>query len=135
VTTKKPTHKNQNSKNGKRGKATGEGREYDASKTPFSWDKLDGLLACKSTLVTCSDILDVSTTTIKDHIKKRFQLSFTEYADKKLSRTKVKLAQKALQMAFKGDRTMLIFSLKNINKWVDNPEPDNEQGDLEFFHE
>ena len=86
---------------------------------PFSWDKLDGLLAYKSSLLVCSDILEVSETTIKKHIKKRYSLTFGEYAEKKLSRTKVKLVQKAMEMANAGDRVMLIFCLKNINKWAD----------------
>lgn len=95
-------------------------KEYDPASAPFSWDKLDGLLAYKSSLTVCSDILEVSDTTIKNHIKKRFDMSFTEYAEKKLSRTKVKLVQKAIEMANSGHATMMIFCLKNICKWSDN---------------
>ena len=95
-------------------------KEYDPAKAPFSWDKLDGLLAYKSSLVVCADILDTTDTTIKNHIKKRYNMTFTEYAEKKLSRTKVKLVQKAIEMANSGNATMLIFCLKNINKWSDN---------------
>ena len=94
-------------------------KPYQPEKAPFSWDKLDGLLAYKSSLVVCSDILEVGQTTIKDHIKKRYNMTFTEYADQKLSRTKVKLVQKAIEMANSGNATMLIFCLKNINKWQD----------------
>lgn len=94
--------------------------EYDTSKTPFSWDKLDGLLAYKSSLVVCADILECHENTIKNHIKKRFDMTFTEYAEKKLSRTKVKLVQKAIEMANSGNSTMMIFCLKNICKWNDN---------------
>lgn len=94
--------------------------EYDTLKTPFSWDKLDGLLAYKSSLVVCADILECHENTIKNHIKKRFDMTFTEYAEKKLSRTKVKLVQKAIEMANSGNSTMMIFCLKNICKWNDN---------------
>ena len=97
-------------------------KKYEVEKTPFSWDKLDGLLAYKSSLITCSDILDVGETTIKDHIKWRYGLTFSEYADRKLSRTRVKLVQKALEMAYSGNVTMTIFCLKNIAKWSDNQE-------------
>lgn len=97
-------------------------KEYDPDKAPFSWDKLDGLLAYKSSLVICADILDCHENTIKNHIKKRYGLSFTEYSEKKLSRTKVKLVQKAIEMALAGNTTMMIFSLKNICKWNDNNE-------------
>lgn len=94
-------------------------KEYDPATAPFSWDKLDGLLAYKSSLVVCSDILEISDTTIKKHIKKRFDMTFTQYAERKLSRTKVKLVQKALEMAYSGNVVMTIFCLKNINKWQD----------------
>lgn len=97
-------------------------KDYDLDKAPFSWDKLDGLLAYKSSLVVCADILDCHENSIKNHIKKRYDLTFTEYAEKKLSRTKVKLVQKAIEMALAGNTTMMIFSLKNICKWNDNNE-------------
>lgn len=94
--------------------------EYNPAKAPFSWDKLDGLLAYKSSLTVCADILETTDTTIKNHIKKRYNMTFTEYAEKKLSRTKVKLVQKAIEMATSGNTTMMIFCLKNICKWNDN---------------
>ena len=95
-------------------------KEYNPAKAPFSWDKLDGLLAYKSSLIVCADILETTDTTIKNHIKKRYNMTFTEYAEKKLSRTKVKLVQKAIEMATSGNTTMMIFCLKNICKWNDN---------------
>lgn len=97
-------------------------KEYDPGSAPFSWDKLDGLLAYKSSLLVCSDILEVSDKTIREHIKKRYGLKFAEYAEKKLSRTKVKLIQKAIEMATSGNNTMMIFCLKNICKWKDKEE-------------
>ena len=93
-------------------------KEYDAAKCPFSWDKLDGLLAYKSTLTMCAEILNTTDTTIKNHIKKRYDLSFTDYADRKLSKTKVRLVQKALTMADAGNATMLIFCLKNQHDYL-----------------
>jgi len=95
-------------------------KEYDESKSPFSWDKLDGLLAYKSSLVVCADILEVSEGTLKNHIRKRYDMTFTQYSEKKLSRTKVKLVQKAIEMATSGNTAMMIFCLKNICKWSDN---------------
>jgi hypothetical protein len=94
-------------------------KDYDPNKAPFSWEKLDGLLAYKSSLVVCADILECHENSIKNHIKKRYGLTFTEYAEKKLSRTKVKLVQKAIEQATSGNTTMLIFCLKNICKWQD----------------
>ena len=94
-------------------------KEYDETKTPFSWDKLDGLLAYKSSLVVCSEMLGCHENTIKNHIKKRFDQTFSAYADRKLSRTKVKLVSKAIEQATSGNTTMLIFCLKNLCKWQD----------------
>jgi len=108
-------------------------KEYDPAKAPFSWDKLDGLLAYKSSLVVCADILDTTDTTIKNHIKKRYGLTFTEYAEKKLSRTKVKLVQKAIEMAMSGNTTMMIFSLKNICKWQDKIEEEDLQRVIQVY--
>ena len=99
-------------------------KEYNPDSAPFSWDKLDGLLAYKSSLIICAEILGFHENTIKNHIKKRHQQTFTEYADRKLSRTKVKLVQKAIEKATAGDNTMLIFCLKNICKWQDKFEAD-----------
>jgi len=97
-------------------------KEYDAANAPFSWDKLDGLLAYKSSLIVCAEILETTDTTIKNHIKKRHNLTFTEYAERKLSRTKVKLVQKAIEQATSGNTVMLIFCLKNLCKWADKSE-------------
>jgi hypothetical protein len=97
-------------------------KEYDLTKTPFSWDKLDGLLQYKSSLTVCSELMGCPASTIQNHIKERFGLTFTDYAEMKLSPMKFKLVQKAIQMALAGDRVMMIFSLKNICKWSDNNE-------------
>ena len=107
-------------------------KEYNPDKAPFSWDKLDGLLAFKSSLIVCADILDCHENSIKNHIKKRYGLTFTQYADRKLSRTKVKLVQKAIEQATSGNTTMLIFCLKNICKWSDNNDNQIDIGKIEI---
>ena len=78
----------------------------------------------------CADILETTDTTIKNHIRRRYDLTFTEYADRKLSRTKVKLVQKAVEQAMSGNTTMLIFCLKNICKWADKHELDIDQSEI-----
>lgn len=99
---------------------------YDVSKTPFSWDKLDGLLHVKSSLITCAEILKVHENTIKKHIKARFELTFGEYADRKLAVTKVRLTKKMLDKALEeGNIAALIFSMKNICGWKDKFEDTN----------
>lgn len=99
-----------------------EQKDYDPSTAPFSWEKLDGLLAYKTSLVSCGDLLGCHENTVKNHIRKRYDMTFGEYSEKKLSATRVKLVQKALQMAYSGNATMLIFSLKNLCKWSDKSE-------------
>lgn len=96
--------------------------EYKLENSPFSWDKLDGLLAFKPSLVVCSEMLGVCSATIKNHIKLRYNLTFTEYADRKLSPTRIKLVSKAIEMAEGGNVSMMIFCLKNICGWLDRPE-------------
>ena len=96
--------------------------EYNVEKTPFSWDKLDGLLAYKASLPVCEEILGVHQNTIKNHIKARHGITFTEYQDRKLSVTKMRLIQKAIKMAENGNATMMIFCLKNICQWQDKIE-------------
>jgi len=97
-------------------------KEYNLTKSPFSWDKLDGLLALKSNAIVCSELLGVHINTLKNHIRNRYNLTFMEYAELKLSPTKVRLVQKALKMAERGDRVMLIFCLKNLCQWADKTE-------------
>lgn len=62
-------------------------------------------------------IMDCSEDTIENKLKKEFNCTFKQYRQKHLQFTSTKLQQKALQMAFAGDRVMLIFSLKNIAGW------------------
>lgn len=96
--------------------------EYNVEKTPFSWDKLDGLLAFKANLTVCEEILGVHQNTIKNHIRARYGITFTEYMERKLSVTKMRLIQKAIKMAENGNATMMIFCLKNICQWQDKIE-------------
>lgn len=99
--------------------------EYNIDKTPFSWDKLDGLLAFKANLTVCEEILGVHQNTIKNHIRARYNINFTEYSNRKISVTKLRLVQKAIKMAEQGNATMLIFCLKNICQWQDKIESVN----------
>jgi hypothetical protein len=66
--------------------------------------------------------LGVSVNTVQRHVKEFKGMNFEEYHDLKLKRTGIKLQQKAIEMAVHGDRTMLIFCLKNICGWSDRTE-------------
>lgn len=88
----------------------------------FDWAQLDKYLQFKITLKMAAELMECSQTTIKDYIKDKFNMTFTEYSDLKMSRVKVKLVQKALDMAFNGNTAMMIFCLKNICNWSDRNE-------------
>lgn len=80
----------------------------------IDWGKLDSLLALGATLMDCSDILGCSEDTIEKNLRVKFKLKFSEYREKKLSTTRVKLRQKQIDVALKGNVTMLIWLGKQM---------------------
>ena len=88
----------------------------------IDWDKLDGLLRFKATLTDCSELMGISHDTIERHIRKKFDMNFTDYRDKKMSHTRLSLIQKAQEQAKTGNTAMLIFCLKNLCGWSDKME-------------
>lgn len=94
----------------------------------FDWKVLDTLLSVGHTKKTCALYLGknfgkdkICVETIDRYIKRKFDMQFTEYAEMQLIDTKIKLSTKAIDMGLDGNATMLIFCLKNINKWTDKP--------------
>ena len=61
--------------------------------------------------------LDIKT--IERRIKADKGMLFTEYIDKHKEGLKLKLVQKAVEMAFSGNSTIMIFCLKNLCAWHD----------------
>jgi hypothetical protein len=98
----------------------------------FDWDKFNAILQFNPTKVMCAEILGVSEDIIEFRLRDHFQTTFGEYKQRKMSNTKLKLQQKAIQMGLAGDRTMLIFSLKNLCGWSDTPMLAPEDDSLEF---
>lgn len=92
-------------------------------KKHLNYDQLDALLQFKVSLEFCADYLGVSSDTIMRRLKEDHGKTFTQYHELKMQRTAVKLQQKAIEMALGGNSTMMIFSLKNLAKWSDSPEP------------
>lgn len=93
-----------------------------SAKINVDWKTLDALLQFKVTLKFCADYLGVSTDSIQRRCKEEKGITFEEYHQSKLARTATKLQQKAIEMALSGDRTMLIFCLKNLAGWTDKLE-------------
>lgn len=98
-------------------------------KTEIDWKILDALLQFKVTLRHCADYMGVSIDAIQRRVKEEKGISFSEYHELKLQRTATKLQQKAIEMALSGDRTMLIFCLKNLAGWADKVETTHDVND------
>jgi hypothetical protein len=89
------------------------------SKKEFDWGKFDAILQFYPTKETCAEIMEVSEDTVERRIKEKFNSNFSDYRDRKMGRTRVALAKKAVKMALDGNATMLIFCLKNLCGWAD----------------
>lgn len=89
---------------------------------PFSWDKLDVSLEYQASKGVCADRLEVSEDTIDNRIKKKYNMTFTEYKKKRTEHMAMRLKDTIIKKALKGDNVCLIFSLKNLSDWVDRKE-------------
>lgn len=98
---------------------------------------LKSLMKFRPTLAECAGFFDCSEDTISRFIEKQEGLTFFSFREKHFGSTRMKLRQKALQMAMSGDRTMMIFLLKNFCGMKDNPDFDLEveKVGLEFLDE
>lgn len=97
--------------------------KIDPREIELDINQLAMLARFRATLDDCAAFFKVHPTTVKAFIKRRFELSYTEFREQQLVHTKLTLTQKAIDMATKGDKTMLIFCLKNLCGWTDNPLP------------
>lgn len=88
----------------------------------FNWDRLESLCQRSMGLADCSEIMQVSESTIQRRIKDEFNLTFEAYKDKKMALTRLNLIQKALDRVESGNITMHIFLLKNMCKMADKVE-------------
>ena len=55
-------------------------------------------------------------------IERDHKMTFSEYREKFKGAMRLQLVQKAIQMALAGDRTLMIFCLKNLAQWSDKQE-------------
>lgn len=88
--------------------------------TDFDWKVLDALFQRGCSAKDAAAIMDCSVATIERRLKEEKGVRVAEYKDGKLATTRLKLQEKAIDMASKGDRVMLIFCLKNLCNWTDN---------------
>lgn len=92
----------------------------------FDWDKLNAILQYGAKLVDAADIMDVHPCTVSEKIKTKFKMSFPEYRDKKMSKVRVGLAQKQVEVAMSGNVTMLIWLGK---QWLEQTDKQELSGD------
>lgn len=101
--------------------------------TDEQWGEVKGLCRVKFGAQECADFIGVSKDTLERRIKDRYKITFSQFRNAQLAHTKRSLAKKCIELGLEGDRVLLIFALKNINKWSDNPDPfEDEEAILEF---
>lgn len=86
-------------------------------------EKLKNLMQFKPTLRTTAGYFDCSEDTIENRVKEIEgpDCTYSVFRDKYMAGVRISLVQKALKMALEDKNTaMMIFCLKNINKWSDN---------------
>ncbi len=94
-------------------------------KKNIDWDVLDQLCELRLTAKDCAAILKIDQETMQSRIYECYKITFSEYRETKLARTRRSLIEKALLMANGGCKTMLIFCLKNLCGWKDMIKQDN----------
>jgi len=88
----------------------------------FDWEILDNILRYKPSLEDCAELMKCHYDTIQNKIREKYGVTFSQYREKKMAHTRLTLTQKAIQMATSGNVTMMIFCLKNLCGWCDQPQ-------------
>ncbi len=99
------------------------------NKIDIDHDKLLQLMKFRPTREDCAAFFHCSAQAIDAHIMRETGLKFKEFREQGMVHVRLSLIQKAIDMAQKGDRIMLIFCLKNLCGWNDNPTT-NEQVEI-----
>ena len=100
-------------------------KKQRADKIELDYKEFNALMQFKATtLEFAADYLGISMQTIKSRLKEDHSKTFEQYHELKMGRISNKLQEKAIQMALAGDRTLLIFCLKNYSKWQDKVDID-----------
>ena len=89
------------------------------TKTEIDFNALDALLQFKVTKRFCADYLQVSEDTIDRRIKEVHGLTFSEYQSLRMGRTAVKIQQKIVELALKGNPKLLEVAAKYLAGWTE----------------
>lgn len=88
---------------------------------PIDIDQLAKLMRFRPSKDDCAAFFKCSTQAIDAAIERAQGIGFKEFRDRNMVHVRFGLIQKAQELALQGDRTMLIFCLKNLCGWNDNP--------------
>lgn len=95
-------------------------------------EELQKLMRFKPRLIDAAAWFDCGKTTVEDTIREHFDMTFREFREKYMVKTRMALQQKAINMAMGGDRIMLLFTLKNLCGWQDNPDSFDDEDELVY---
>lgn len=105
-------------------------RKVTKPRIEIDFKVLDALVQFKVTKGFVADYLGVSEDTVERRIKEKTSMTYTNYCQLKQQRTALKLQQKCIEQALKGDRTLMIFALKNMAGWADKIEQTEFDGSI-----
>lgn len=95
------------------------------------WAKVETLASLKLSLQVIVDYLNsqatceaerISHSTLELRIYEKYGQKWSEFQNARLVNIRAQLVNKAISMAMSGDRTLLIFCLKNLVGWQDKIE-------------
>jgi hypothetical protein len=89
------------------------------TKTEIDFGALDALLQFKVTKRFCADYLKVSEDTIDRRIREDHNMTFGEYQSLRMGRTAVKIQQKIVELALKGNPKLLEVAAKYLAGWTE----------------
>ncbi len=83
--------------------------------------KLKALMRLKPTLADTAAFFECSERTVERYVKEEFSMTFRDFCEAYMVHTRLNLIRKAIDKAEKGDNVMLIFCLKNLCGWENEP--------------
>lgn len=88
----------------------------------INWEVVEAVCEYGATLNEVAERIGVHPCTIERHIRDKFDCTFKEYRDRRAGLTVLKLRQKQIEVALKGNVSMLIWLGKNLMGQTDKVE-------------
>jgi len=104
---------------GKRGPKPGTGGR---PRIPIDWKEFSKLCELQCTEEEIASWFDLSIETLNQAVKRKYNKTFMEIFAKKRGKGKIALRRKQMQVAMKGDRTLLVWLGKNYLNQADKQE-------------